>query len=230
MRRYCTHDYENTSNVKTLLKKLADKTTDVADYRDAFFGIGKELGAVMRHKLPADYKKTTFVACASEDADWLTKGILTGLDAPALPITVFWSGRTTLSNGIDVSPIIKSYSDELPANCRSLIITKSIISSSCVVKTQLLRLISCLSPDLIFISAPVMFKDAEENLKKEFPTEISDRFRFVTFAIDDEIDGSEIVPGIGGWIYPRLGLGQDANTKNSYIPHIVLERMAASAV
>lgn len=228
MRVFYTHKYENIPNVETMLEKLADKDTAVADYRNAFFCIGKELGNVLRHQLPDDYNETTFVACASEDADWLAKGLLSGLDAPKLPIAVFWSGRTTLSNGIDVSPIIKSYSDEVPANCRSLVITKSIISSSCVVKTQLLRLISNLTPETIFILAPVMFKDAEINLKNEFPAEIADKFRFITFAIDDEIVDNEIIPGIGGMVYPRLGLGRDSNTKNQYMPAIVLERMAAT--
>ena len=61
-------------------------------------------------------------------------------------------------------------------------------------------------------------------LRKEFPEVISSKFRFLTFAVDDEKKGSEVLPGIGGWVYPRLGLGGMAE-KNSYIPKMVLERI-----
>ena len=73
--------------------------------------------------------------------------------------------------------------------------------------------------------APVMYKDGVPNLMKEFPQDIVERFHFVTFAVDE--DGTpegEVVPGIGGMVYRRLGLG-DINAKNSYIPQMVLERI-----
>ena len=41
---------------------------------------------------------------------------------------------------------------------------------------------------------------------------------------NDELNGREIVPGIGGMVYDRLGLGGEAK-KNQYIPHLVRERM-----
>ena len=72
-----------------------------------------------------------------------------------------------------------------------------------------------------------MLNEAQDNLRKEFPEEVYNRFQFLTFAIDDEkSDKGEIIPGIGGMVYPRLGLG-DAETKNKYIPEIVKERMMA---
>ena len=69
-----------------------------------------------------------------------------------------------------------------------------------------------------------MYKDGIPNLMREFPKEISNRFNFVTFAIDDERKGNEVVPGIGGMVYPRLGL-VDIETKNRYIPEMVLKKM-----
>lgn len=225
MRTYKEYGYEDTHIVRKMLSQLADVTTDQESYRDAFYRIGIELGHVLRAMLPDNYMNTSLLACSSEDADWLAKGILEGIDVSTLPMVVFWTKRYHLNSGVDISPIFRTYQDEFPPFCRSLIITKSIISSACVVKTQLLRLISTLSPERIFIVAPVMFKDAAANLSKEFPKEISEKFRFVTFAIDDEVKDNVILPGIGGWVYPRLGFATE-EIKNRYIPQMVIERMA----
>lgn len=86
---------------------------------------------------------------------------------------------------MEYSPIIKSYV-ELVDNCQTLIIVKSIISTSCVVKTQLSRLINSIDPQKIFIVAPVMYMNAEKSLRKEFPISVSNKFEFVTLAIDTE--------------------------------------------
>ena len=77
---------------------------------------------------------------------------------------------------------------------------------------------------MIVIMAPVMYKDAQPNLLKEFPEEISNKFHFLQFAVDEDRQGNEVIPGIGGMVYPRLGLG-DINKKNQYIPHMVRMRM-----
>ena len=45
-------------------------------------------------------------------------------------------------------------------------------------------------------------------------------------AVDDEEKAGEVVPGIGGIIYDRIGLGGIKN-KNSYIPNIVKRRRLA---
>jgi hypothetical protein len=76
--------------------------------------------------------------------------------------------------------------------------------------------------------APVLFKEAIPNLKKEFPTQISNRFEFIYFAIDNEINEvQEVIPGIGGSVYKRLGL-EDGQKKNKYIPNVVKERRSAN--
>ena len=225
MRYYLSEKYEHSANINRLLNTLADKTTSVEDYRASFFSIGQELGFILKESLPAQFNKSTLLACASEDADWLANGFINGIGEPTLPLAVFWGIRQKLSNGVDVSSIIRMYKDDLISDCENLIIIKSIISSSCVVKTQLLRLISDITPNTIYIIAPVMYKDAKKNLCMEFPQEISSKFRFVSFAIDDEInENNEIIPGIGGMVYPRLGLGNE-HEKNSYIPDIIIKRM-----
>ena len=71
----------------------------------------------------------------------------------------------------------------------------------------------------------VMYKDGIPNLRKEFPETIAQKFDFFTFAVDDErSENNEVIPGIGGMVYTRLGLG-DMDSKNSYMPQIVLDRL-----
>lgn len=211
--------------IKHLLEVISNRNTSVEDYRASFFSIGKELGMRLKQSISSESFNSTLLACASEDADWLASGFLSGAGVPELPIAVFWSNRERLSNGVDIAPIIRTYRDEIKRDCENLVIIKSIISSSCVVKTQLMRLMSELSPAKIYIVAPVMYKDASKNLKMDFPQEISSKFEFVTFAIDDEKNSNnEIIPGIGGMVYPRLGLGAETE-KNKYIPNIVRQRM-----
>ena len=102
---------------------------------------------------------------------------------------------------------------------------KSIISTSCVVKFQLLHLINKINPEKILILAPVMYKNAQVGLIREFPDYINSKFQFLTFAIDTERSLSgEVIPGVGGMVYPKLGLG-DIHEKNKYIPQLVLARL-----
>jgi len=69
-----------------------------------------------------------------------------------------------------------------------------------------------------------MHKDAQEKLNREFPAIISDKFNYIYFAVDDEKDSDEnLVPGIGGNVYQRLGF-KDQNDKNKFIPKLVKER------
>ena len=92
-------------------------------------------------------------------------------------------------------------------------------------KNQLLHLIGKINPKIIHIVAPVMYKDAQNSLKKEFPDSISSKFEFLTLAVDTVRKTSgEVLPGVGGMVYPKLGLG-DITEKNKYTPHLVLERL-----
>lgn len=228
MRTYENLNPSNEALVKGALDQLADQQTSVSDYRSAFATLGTELGKIVAERIDSIAPEEIMLVCASEDADWLAKGVLEGLNKGNIPISVFWSTREVLyedvSEKLEITPITKSYEEPID-KCRVLVIVKSIISSSCVVKNQLTRVIGKMNPEKIEILAPVMYKDGKPNLIKEFPEEISARFNFITFALDSCRDGSgAIVPGIGGMVYPRLGLG-DINQKNNYIPNMVLERI-----
>ena len=228
MRRYENLQYGNEKIILNSLDTLADKTTSVEEYRNAFERLGIELGRILAQKVGAVLAEETMLVCASEDADWLAQGVENGFGKGVLPVSIYWSTRNTVyqsENGekIEISPIIKAYEEPI-ATCRLLVIVKSIISSSCVVKTQLTRLIDRIHPDTIAVMAPVMYMDAQPNLLKEFPDEISNKFLFLQFAVDEDRQGNEVIPGIGGMVYPRLGLG-DINTKNQYIPKMVRMRM-----
>lgn len=228
MRKFENLQYGDEAVIKASLDALADKNTNVNDYREAFRTLGVELGKVLASEYRMALADHTMLVCASEDADWLAAGVESGFGKGELKKSVYWNSREVIHTNedgskVEISPIEKAY--EEPINdCRLLVIVKSIISTSCVVKTQLTRLIGKTTPDQIAILAPVMYKDGVPNLMREFPEEISSKFHFITFAVDDEREGSEVVPGIGGMVYPRLGLG-DMETKNRYVPEMVLRKM-----
>ena len=227
MRTFKNQQYGNEVVIKASLEALADKTTGIEEYRKAFCLLGEELGKVLAYEYKAIPAEHTMLACASEDADWLATGVELGFGRGELKKSVYWSSREVVhvnedGSKVEISPIEKAYEEQID-DCELLIIVKSIISTSCVVKTQLTRLIGKISSKQIAILAPVMYKDGIPNLMREFPEEISRRFNFVTFAIDDERKGDEVVPGIGGMVYPRLGL-VDIESKNHYIPEMVVRK------
>lgn len=228
MRKFENINVGNEASVKKSLNMLADKRTGVEEYRSAFENLGRELGLLLAANLEDINANEIMLVCASEDADWLAKGVERGLEKGQTSVSVFWSTRSVVYNNngekLEISPIIKSYEEPID-KCKLLVVVKSIISSSCVVKTQLTRLIGKINPERIAILAPVMYKDGAPNLLKEFPTNVSEKFEFMTFAIDeDRTPDGEVIPGVGGMVYPRLGLG-DINAKNSYIPQMVMERI-----
>lgn len=227
MRRYVNITYKSDRNIIDLMHVLSDPQSSVEAYRDSFYQLGKALGSSLNQYTNGNYGET-IVACASEDADWLAHGVLDSLSQKQVSLAVFWNERITLDkkNQIEYSPITKTYIEPVD-NCQTLILVKSIISTSCVVKTQLTRLISEIQPQTIYIVSPVMYKDAASRLEKEFPDAISSKFEFLTFAIDTVRDAQgRVLPGVGGMVYPRLGLG-DIYEKNKYIPDIVKERVVA---
>lgn len=229
MRRFKNLQNADEQLVRCMLDKLADKSTGVDDYRDAFNKLGVELGKVLASEIDGISSEEIMLVCASEDADWLAAGVESGIGKGDLKKSVYWSTRETVykdENGgtLEISPIVKAYEEPIE-NCRLLVVVKSIISSSCVVKTQLTRLIGKINPERIVIMAPVMYKDGVPNLKSEFPESVNSKFEFLAFAIDEvRLENGEVVPGIGGMVYPRLGLG-DIAAKNSYIPEIVMRRL-----
>ena len=67
--------------------------------------------------------------------------------------------------------------------------------------------------------------EAVETIEAEVQEEITYKFDYAAFAIDDERDESTgaVIPGVGGMVYDKLGLG-GVIQKNSYMPQIVKER------
>lgn len=225
MRTYKNITYDADKEVIQDMHTLSEPNVSVERYRNAFYHLGRTLGEVLNNKTAGKYGDT-MLACASEDADWLVHGVLETLSQKHVSLAVFWNERITLDSKthLEYSPIIKSYVEPVD-NCQTLIIVKSIISTSCVVKTQLSRLINDMDPQKIYIVAPVMYKNAEKSLRREFPASVAEKFEFVTLAIDTEKDKNQnIVPGVGGWVYPKLGLG-DSHDKNKYMPELVKSRI-----
>lgn len=221
MRTYKNITYDADKDVIRNMQTLAEPDVSVERYRNAFYLLGKTLGDILNRKTTGEYGGT-MLACASEDADWLVRGVLETISQKNVSLAVFWNGRITLDSKthLEYSPIIKSYVEPVE-NCKTLIVVKSIISTSCVVKTQLSRLINNIEPQKIYIVAPVMYKDAEKSLRNEFPISIAEKFEFITLAVDTEKDRNQnIVPGVGGMVYPKLGLG-DSHDKNRYMPELV---------
>jgi len=164
-----------------------------------------------------------------EDADFLAQGILEPLEAQlgSVAFVCFWNCRTTPLglNGLATAPILKKYQEPID-DIDVLIIVKSIISGACVVKTNLQHLIQKNQPSQILIVAPVIYEKAEENLRREFELAITEMFRFLYLAKDsDRTAEGEVIPGIGGMIYERLGLNGQTD-KNEYVPRIVKDRRA----
>lgn len=228
MRTYSNLKYGDEKTIKTSLGLLINKETSVVEYRKAFYTLGMELGKVLSFTYKDIPASLTMLVCANEDADWLAMGVESGYNKGVLRKSVYWTTREVIYDNkedlkVEITPIKKAFEEPIE-KCELLLIVKSIISTSCVVKTQLTRLIGKIHPERIAILAPVIYKDGVPNLLKEFPEDISCKFHFIYFAMDDERINAEVIPGIGGMVYSRLGLG-DINEKNSYIPKMVLKKL-----
>lgn len=215
-----------TLNIKNHdIERLLDEllyAPDCISYRTAFYNIGLHIGSILNTKI--NELQPIALACASEDADWLAKGIMDKFKYP-LDLCVYWSNRQNFgtdsnNSALEFADIEKSY-EEIQKDSKILIITKSIISSSCVIKSQIMRLVSTNDFKKIYIVSPVMYKDAEENLRKEFPERVYNLFEFIYFALDEDMDKNGwVVPGIGGSVYERLGIDS-----RSYFPRILDDRI-----
>lgn len=215
-----------------LLATLVDERASPAAYQAAMTGLGKQLAEKIVTSTPSVKSRPICVACTVEDADFLARGILEGLEMSgvspaALNLVCFWNDRVrTFNNGtepaFDVAPIIKSYREDFDLPNAVIIVVKSIISGACVVKTNLAALIDRTVPEEVLVAAPVMLKGAEMRLASEFPAAMASKFKYFTFAIDDtkSADGEVVLPGIGGHVYDRLGF----TNKNAYVPEIVKTR------
>ncbi len=214
-------------HIKVLLDTIANKSSEPTLYRETMTKIGMSLGNILVTEIDQE-QSSLYLACTVEDADFLAKGILNSLEnkLQKIAFACFWNQRFSPFEVEDmkIAPIIKKYQEPTASHVNYLVIVKSIISGACVVRTNLVDLIQKIDPENIFIVAPVMYYDAEKKLENEFEKNIYDKFRFFYFAKDDErTSQGEVIPGIGGMVYDRLGF-QRQKGKNSYIPEIVKYR------
>jgi len=228
MRRLAQH---LSPEAKAALDLLADQRTAPIEYGEAFYRLGQFLAKRLKG---AGLGRKTLLVCASEDADFLARGIFESISKPSASFGVpvafacFWQARfdpareQSNKKRFEVAPIIKRYEEPIDGDIDSLIVVKSIIASSCVVRHALLDTIGRKHPKKIFVVAPVISKDAPDSLRAEFPKKVAEMFQFVYFAEDDSPDENGLVwPGIGGNVYDRLPLPK---TGGAVVPKIVAER------
>jgi hypothetical protein len=214
-------------DIQQLLETLANQNVKPDKYKDTMTKIGMNLGNFLLSEIN-DQNSDVYLACTVEDADFLAKGILLTLEEHLhnVRFACFWNQRFSPFEVEDlkVAPILKKYQEPAHEKVKYLIVIKSIISGACVVRTNLVNLIQKIEPEKIFIVAPVIYQNAEQKLQNEFASPIYNKFKFFYFAKDDKrTEEGEVIPGIGGNVYLRLGFeGQDH--KNEYIPEIVKMR------
>lgn len=176
------------------------------EYRTAITEVGESLGSAVRKKMPSPGEPFVLVS-TPEDADFLVTGMLRSLDAEQARLICYWTDRRTYPGERDLATVVQSYVDpRIRRGIETVVIAKSIIASSCVVRTNLEKVLLELDPLRIIIAAPVMLRGAERRLKAAFPSSIAARFQFVSFAIDAHKDEQGLVaPGVGGMVEQRLG-------------------------
>lgn len=206
-----------------LLDQLLACTDAPEQYRNTMYSLGQRLGNNLNDKVAGS---SCMVVSTAEDADFLSKGIIESISKSAQKVYagVFWNNHYQISKGNSVAPVIHKYLQPGFQKSKTLVVAKSVMSGSCVVRSNILELIENLELERIFILSPVMHEKAERNLIAEFPENISARFEFVYFAKDiakDEVSG-EVKPGIGGMVYKLLGIS-DQPVKVGYVPQLVRE-------
>lgn len=224
-----TRTYSELANeaIQVLLDTLADRNSAPELYKATMTKLGMALGDAILSQI-SNEQCNVYLACTVEDADFLARGMLIRLEEQlkSVAFACFWNQRFSPFEveDIQIAPILRKYQEPVNQSVNYLIVIKSIISGACVVRTNLAHLIQKIEPEKIFIVAPVMYVQAEEKLRSSFEKEIYDKFHFFYFAKDDKRNREgEVIPGIGGNVYLRLGFdGQDA--KNQYIPEIVKDR------
>ncbi len=222
-------EYASNPSVPSLLNTLADKSTGHELYKETMTKLGHYLGQLISEKY-SDSNQELYLACTVEDADFLAKGILDEVaQANAfhnIRMACFWNERFMAFDEdlASAAPIKRRYLEPSTERKQTLVIVKSIISGACVVKTNLKNLINEYDPEKILIVSPVILLGAEKRLEDEFSASISSRFHYIYYATDDHKDDQgNVVPGIGGNVYQRLGF-KDQEEKNKSVPNIVKNR------
>lgn len=221
--------YSTTANdlAKQHLQGLLDCKNNPMSYRAHMQELGKLLAESFVSNLSQSEK--CLVISTAEDADFLQEGVKSVLNKNNLEtkIAVFWNHHYQLPTKDSVAPIVHKFLEPGYEHSQNVIIVKSVMSGSCVVRTNLIAMLNQIkNAKRIFIVSPVIHKNSENSLIKEFPSEISSKFNFVYFAKDSQKDlnSGEVIPGIGGQVYELLGLEKQP-ALTSYMPKAV-ERLA----
>lgn len=220
---FCSND------IHAWLKTIADKSIEPILYKKIMTQLGSSLGDCILTQIE-NKESNVYLVSTVEDADFLAKGMLSSLEdrLPKLAFACFWNQQFFMSEieNLKVAPILKKYQEPTENKVEYLIVVQSIISDACVIRTNIVNLIQKIEPEKIFIAAPVIYYNAEEKLKNEFEEHIYNKFKFFYFAKDTELTPEgEVIPGIGGNVYVRLGF-ENQDKKNQYIPEIVRQRRA----
>jgi hypothetical protein len=209
-----------------LVTELPTISNDPVRYQKQMIMIGDRLGASVLSRLDPQKQSEICIISTVEDADFLARGVIDHLESaglgPRIHFMCIWNEKIK-RDGVSLSPISRQYAENFEAGDVTFVIVKSIISGACVVKTNLLRALSVSDPERIFVVSPVMLEGAEERLSVDFPDHVTEKFEFIHFATDTDLDGENVVPGIGGSVYELLGF-QNNVEKNRYVPDIVKQR------
>lgn len=213
-----------TAPVQDLLARLAERP-EPQEYRDLMVQIGEALALAIHARLRETSR--VLLICTNEDADFLAKGILEGLErqgCPRISLACFWNDRKRMGS-LEVAPIVRRYVE--PAEEFDVfVVVKSVISSGCVVRTNISEIVHEYNPHQIIVATPVIRAGAIEDLESDFDDSLVKRFEYIWFAQDDQInENGELIPGVGGSVYELEGIGTQA-TKNSFVPELIKNRRA----
>ncbi|MBK1654229.1 hypothetical protein [Allochromatium vinosum] len=204
---------------KQTLEKLIASVNSPPDYQAAMLELGRQLGRVVGASIP--HGRKCLIVSTAEDADYLASGVMESMQCEhEMLAAVFWNNHYSIYDA-SIAPIVHQFIQPGFEYADEIVVVKSIISTSCVIRTNILSLIESVSANNIYVVAPVIFFNAEDRLRSEFPTNISDKFRFVFFAVDEErTKAGNVIPGIGGQIYQLLGM-HDQPARTGYLPNLV---------
>lgn len=144
-------------------------------------------------------------------------------------LACLWIDRSSceFDEKVDIANIIGEFVEPLPGPVDHMVVMMSVVSGTCVVRTSLQSMLEEVEAKAIHVAAPVVLEGAQLRLAREFPADLASRFRYWFIAEDDQKnDRNEVVPGVGGNLYFRLGFASQ-KSKNAFIPKFVLERMSS---
>ncbi|VVO11467.1 hypothetical protein [Pseudomonas fluorescens] len=220
-----TWAYPNEQRGIDMLSSLLDASSPPKAYQDTMYRIGRLLAEKLYEEHKLSSKSKVCIVSTVEDADFLSKGVYDTLSEKGqeLYFVCVWNQRESMfDGGTTVAPIIRKFMQPGYENSDEMIVVKSIISGSCVVKTNITALFDKIRPKKIHVVSPVMHEDSAMKLLREFPSNYSELFDFEFLAKDRERNNNtgEVSPGIGGNVYERLGFANQAD-KNKYWPKLV---------